>query len=205
MTGPNLPDGLWDKAHSEADLRRLYDEWADEYDSAMEASGAIGPRRLVALLQRLVDDRSAAIHDFGCGTGAAGVALSEAGYTNLRGSDLSSGMLDKAREREVYSDLVLAEPGTPPTFAPDTRAVMASGAICVGAAPAPVLRAVCEAMPEGCILVLSYNDDTLRHPDYMDELARVQSDGVVRMEFAEYGPQLPKLGRGATIYALRRL
>ncbi|MEM9796499.1 MAG: methyltransferase domain-containing protein [Pseudomonadota bacterium] len=205
MSGPNIPKGLWSDARDGAGLRNLYDDWAERYDADMEAGGMIGPQRLAAMLQRLLPDRSAPILDFGCGTGLSGAAANAAGYTDLHGQDISAGMLDVARRKGVYTTLTETDPDAPIRIDPAIRAVLSSGSICVGAGPATLLPQVAEAMPTDAILLISYNDDTLRDAGYMEALANVQVSGLLRLELAEYGPQLPALNRGATAYALRRL
>ena len=44
--------------------------------------------------------------DFACGTGLVGKHLTENGFTNISGVDLSQKMLDEAQTKGVYSDLV---------------------------------------------------------------------------------------------------
>lgn len=200
-----IPDGLWRAGRSEADLRRLYDEWAARYDEDMAAGGMLGPRRVAEAMAAAVTDTAAPILDFGCGTGQSGVALREAGFTDIRGVDLSDGMLARARGTGAYADLALTEPDAPLSVLEGVAGVSACGSICIGAGPASLLRAMLEAMPEGVVLVASFNDDTLRDTGYMRALADVQVDGLARLERAEYGPQLPALGRGATILTLTRL
>ena len=84
----------------------------------------------------------------GCGTGLSGAALAEAGFTTIDGSDLSPGMLDKARALGVYRDLWL------PDDLPDRRydAVAAVGVIGPGAAPLDLFDTCLEpsSRPAGC-------------------------------------------------------
>ena len=205
MSGPGVPKGLWTAGRSEADLRRLYDEWADRYDDDMIAAGSLGPARVAAMLSDVMESRRGPVLDFGCGTGAMGALLREQGFGPLHGVDLSRNMLDRAETLGVYNALSLTEPDGPVDIGEDTAAVTCAGSICVGAAPASTLAKVLDAMRPGAVLVLSYNDDTLRDADYMGAMAQVQVSGLARLDRAEYGPQLPALGRGATVYALTRL
>jgi predicted TPR repeat methyltransferase len=205
MSGPSLPQGLWTDPRDGDATRRLYDDWAERYDADMAAAGMIGPARVVEMLEALEVPKDAGILDFGCGTGACGAALAAAGYADLRGCDISEGMIAKARARGVYRGLTVTDPEAPVAIPAGVSVVTACGAICVGAAPAPVLGEVARAMPAGGLLVATLNDDTIRDAEHVGELARLQIDGTVRLERAEYGPQLPALGRGATVAALRIL
>jgi predicted TPR repeat methyltransferase len=200
-----MPDGLWSESRDAAGTRDLYDGWAERYDADMEAVGMVGPERLAAMLADLLPDRDGPIWDFGCGTGLSGVALAEAGFTDISGTDLSPGMLAEARAKGVYRDLVLADPDAPVTIPQGVAAVTACGSICVGAAPPSVLGPVARAVPSGALFALTLNDDTIRDRDHVMALAQLQIDGVLRLERAEYGPQMPALGRGSVVTALRRL
>jgi predicted TPR repeat methyltransferase len=205
MSGPALPKGLWSEARDGGATRAMYDDWADRYDADMAAAGMLGPARVIAMLDAMQVPRDAPILDFGCGTGLCGTALAEAGFADIAGQDISEGMLAKARARGVYRDLTVTDPEAPITIPEGTRVVTACGSICVGAAPAPVLGQVARAMAPGSLLVATFNDDTIRDPDHVGELAKLQIDGTLRIERSEYGPQLPALGRGATVAALRIL
>ena len=52
----------------------------------------------------------------GCGTGLVGVYLKEKGFTNVVGVDASSGMLEKAKDKDAYSELEELFLGLPDTF-----------------------------------------------------------------------------------------
>ncbi|MEM8823116.1 MAG: methyltransferase domain-containing protein [Pseudomonadota bacterium] len=205
MSGPQMPKGLWSDPRDSGATQALYDDWASRYDSDMEEAGMVGPTRVAKMVTDLVPDKATAIWDFGCGTGLCGVAMAGAGYANLRGSDISQGMLDLAKDKEVYRDLILSDPNAEIAFPDDVTVVTACGSICVGAAPAPVLGHVSRAMAPGTLLIVTLNDDTIRDADHVGALADLQIDGTIRIERSEYGPQMPALGRGATVAALRRL
>ena len=53
----------------------------------------------------------------GCGTGLVGQYLKEAGFQNIVGVDASTGMLEKAKEKDAYvllEELFLGQPATFP-------------------------------------------------------------------------------------------
>jgi predicted TPR repeat methyltransferase len=54
------------------------------------------PHRIAAALKPYVQP-SDRILDFGCGTGLSGLALQNAGFTNIDGLDISAPMLEKAK------------------------------------------------------------------------------------------------------------
>jgi predicted TPR repeat methyltransferase len=91
-------------------IRTLFDQYADRFDA--DLTGTLkyqAPGLVAALLERCgVGVASADILDLGCGTGLSGAALRPFLRT-LDGVDLSPGMVAKARERGIYSDLAVGE------------------------------------------------------------------------------------------------
>ena len=82
-----------------------YDEWADTYDSETSGVWKVVPVAVAAMLEQHVPNKASRILDVGAGTGLVGVALSELGYRNVIGADISSEMIAKAAEKGVYRDL----------------------------------------------------------------------------------------------------
>ena len=97
-------------------VRELFDRYADKFDQQLV--GALEYRTPELLEQLLVSEarsRSYALEalrilDFGCGTGLMGPRLRAFGR-RLVGIDLSPGMLEKARARKVYDELIAGELG----------------------------------------------------------------------------------------------
>ncbi|EPZ34484.1 S-adenosyl-L-methionine-dependent methyltransferase [Rozella allomycis CSF55] len=83
--------------------------------------------RCIELLN-IQDDSPRFILDIGCGSGLSGEVLSESGH-HWVGLDISSSMLDIAREREADGDLMLHDMGTGVCFRPGSF----DGAISVSA------------------------------------------------------------------------
>jgi len=92
----------------------------------MEIQGEMSERAIELL--ELSDDEPRMILDIGCGSGLSGAALDEAGHLWV-GLDISTAMLQIAREREVNGDLVLADMGNGLPF----RAGAFDGAISISA------------------------------------------------------------------------
>jgi predicted TPR repeat methyltransferase len=100
-----LEDTIWGASYgSVAAVRDAFDRIAPDYHQAIVASGAPGgaARALMAHL-----DADAQGVDFGCGSGALGLALREAGLRiPMDGIDLSPVMLALARETSCYRHLL---------------------------------------------------------------------------------------------------
>lgn len=85
----------------------LYNDWAANYDhDLVEEFGYISPRVAAEALAKEIDQRDLRIIDYGCGTGLVGAALSEQGFRHIDGLDISTGMLEQAREKQVYQNLM---------------------------------------------------------------------------------------------------
>jgi predicted TPR repeat methyltransferase len=90
-------------------IQALFDSSADGFDTNLEQLGYRAPEIVAAAFVRCaMDRRSPAVLDGGCGTGLCG-PLIRAHCSSLVGVDLSQKMLDRARARAVYDELVTAE------------------------------------------------------------------------------------------------
>jgi predicted TPR repeat methyltransferase len=90
-------------------LRVLFDRFASSFDENLTELGYRAPELLAATLGEYVaTDGRLEILDAGCGTGLCGPLLRSMAR-RLVGVDLSAGMIDKARPRNVYDELVVGE------------------------------------------------------------------------------------------------
>ncbi len=187
------------------EMRRYYDDWAASYDTDLRDNDYRTPGRCADALARFMEDKDAPILDFACGTGISGVALKAAGFTTIDGTDISDGMLKKAREKGAYRDLILADPAGPlETGGRGYSAITAVGAIGAGAAPADYIDQAIDALPSGGIFVVSLNDHTLEDPDFEARLEKAIADGRAEKLLAEDGPHLPAIDLGARVWAVKK-
>lgn len=188
------------------EMQRYYDRWADSYDADLSANDYRTPARCAQALARHTSDRDAPVLDFACGTGLSGVALKDAGFTCIDGTDVSPGMLERAREKGVYRQLLQADPDKPLDMrGQGYAAIVAVGAIGAGAAPAENLDGAIDSLEPGGLFVVSLNDHTLEDPEFESRLTRAAEAGRVEILEAEHGAHLPSLGLGARVYVLRKL
>jgi predicted TPR repeat methyltransferase len=92
-------------------VRHLFDQFSSDYDTRMRGQLGYGaPEILRSLADLVMPDRSRtySIFDLGCGTGLAGLAFKDIAST-LDGIDLSPAMIEKARSREIYGELRIAD------------------------------------------------------------------------------------------------
>ena len=60
-------------------------------------------------LQQLGYGQDARILDLGCGTGIVGEELKSRGYKNIDGVDICNDVMIKAKEKSIYTNLIVGE------------------------------------------------------------------------------------------------
>lgn len=95
-----------------------YDELSNHYEQIYLMVGYHDPLKCAELAKEMFGDASESVEifDMGCGTGLVGQYLKERGFKKVVGVDASKGMLDKAREKDSYSELKELFLGLPDTF-----------------------------------------------------------------------------------------
>lgn len=138
-------------------IRREFDDFAERFDSTLADLDYQAP----ALLERALAEVAASqagiqdILDVGCGTGLCGPLLRpRAG--RLVGVDLSGRMLEKARQRSVYDDLIEADLTAFLTSAAAAfDVIVASDSLVYFGALGPVLRCAATALRSGGALLFT--------------------------------------------------
>ncbi|MBB3916339.1 class I SAM-dependent DNA methyltransferase [Rhizobium fabae] len=104
-------------------VERLFDDYADRFESALvEKLDYSVPQKLAALVASTGRHYECAV-DLGCGTGLLGPEI-RADVGRLEGFDLSQNMLAKAAEKQVYDSLAQADL----SLTPDLSGVFADAA-----------------------------------------------------------------------------
>ncbi|NES07285.1 MAG: class I SAM-dependent methyltransferase [Okeania sp. SIO2F4] len=156
-------------AQNNQELSNIYDNWSQEYDESVLSFGYNPPAVINGLVGRFIQSTDANILDAGVGTGMVGELLSILGYTNLVGIDLSLGMLERARKKQVYQDLRQMVLGQPLDF-PDNAfdAVVSAGTFSANHAPPESFDEFIRIVkPQGLIIVairvdVAYYIDAIR-------------------------------------------
>lgn len=203
-----MSDGFLTKAYDTsdpADVRQLYDDWASSYEAEVAEYGYATPGRCAAALAEFTTDKTAAILDFGCGTGLSGLALKLAGFIIIDGIDLSADMLKQAAQKNLYRSLSRIEPDTALLNTPgDYAAIAAIGVIGVGAAPISVFDTLMAALDRGGYLVMSLNDHALADRAHEGKLNEWLDSGAARLLFVEHGPHLPGIDLKSKVYVIEK-
>ena len=91
-------------------VAQIFDTFANSFDAKLASLSYRAPELALEAITRFAPPPAAALDviDAGCGTGLCGPLL-KPWARRIVGVDLSEGMLDKARQRGVYDELVAAE------------------------------------------------------------------------------------------------
>ena len=190
---------------AQSDIKSFYDEWSESYEEEVTGQGYITPKRCAEALAASVDDYSSPLLDFGCGTGISGEALAKAGFTEMDGCDLSDQMLDVARNKDIYRKLWVSDEASPVMFPKGTyRHITAVGVISVGAAPISLMDDLYHALPPGGTLTFSFNEHTLKEPQFEQRVYEYVDTAAVHLLFKEHGDHLPGISMTSTVYVMQK-
>ena len=175
------------------ELEERYDQWAAEYDQDLDEVFAWNaPQNGADVLARLVPG-DAAVLDAGAGTGLAGKCLADAGFTNMAAMDLSQGMLEEARKKNVYSSFHQMTLGETLGFETGQfDAVISIGVFTLGHAPIHSFDELVRVTKTGGYVVFSLRVDMVAdgYQEYFDKLV---SDGKWKLaEVSDTFQPLPK-------------
>ncbi len=200
----NAPAGLWTR-HTVDETRKIYSDWAENYDADVTEWGYATPTRIALALRQCGANVEKPVLDFGCGTGLSGMALKAVGFAQVDGTDISPEMLEHAKARGIYQHLWLGEPGSMGHVKRGNYPIIvATGVISLGAAPPETLDQLLDVLPSGGLLAFSYNEATLSDRGYTDRLDIAVLAPDLELAFEEDGPHLPAKNMSSTVYVLRR-
>lgn len=190
-------ENFFDKAYSvksTEETRAMYDRWSKVYDQDLKSGDYQQPVRCAGALKTQLHDASAAILDVGCGTGLSGLALREAGYTQIDGCDLSNGMLEKAAALGIYKRLFACDLNKPPLDAADTSydAITAVGVFSFGHVMADAVDEFLRVLKSGGILVIGLNDHFYEEGSLTKKLESLEGSGQLEILKREHGEHIPK-------------
>ena len=163
-------------SRNNAELAERYDQWASEEEFAWNA-----PQTAARLFAELVP-HSASILDAGAGTGLVGQALASLGFRDIVAMDLSLGMLDEARNKNVYRgfhQMVLGEKLDFETDAFD--AVISVGVFTLGHAPASAFDELARITKPGGHIVFSLRTDVYSEGGFKEKQAALESSGTWKL------------------------
>lgn len=201
---------------SASDARTLYDEWAQTYDSDLEAARYASPTIAVkAIADQMkwnppTSGATIKILDAGCGTGLVGVLLMQAldslkHTIKIDGLDISPGMLESATKKGVYTRLEEADLSKP-INAPDNEydIVACVGTLTQGHVGASVISEFARVARQDALIVLTIMDSIYVSGGYKQVVQQLQTSGQAEILREEAIGFTKDVNEGGKLLVLRR-
>jgi len=167
-------------------VAEVYNKIASQYDRILESIDYSGYQYVSKKLLKCftgIDLHSKVILDVGAGSGILGESLSEKGFTQIHALDMSQNLLDKAKTKEVYSDLFCASITTEPTpnIQNDTYdAVVSSGSFFPNHIKVEALKELARITKCGGFIIINLHDPKFQM-DYMNKLGDIMKDKTLEL------------------------
>jgi SAM-dependent methyltransferase len=177
--------------------RDIYDDWSDNYDShLLDEFGYISPGVAAQVLSDELTTSEIAIIDYGCGTGLVGGALNQQGFTSVDGIDISEGMIEQAREKQVYRNLICGDLTTQISLDDAIYdAATCIGSMGAGHVGAQHLTELMRPLKTGAPFVIILNGLYYLSGGFERAFRRLESDGLWRIRRLEEFNYMTRLDR----------
>ncbi|MEM5470206.1 class I SAM-dependent methyltransferase [Hoeflea sp. AS60] len=184
-------------AETAEDVARVYDAWAENYDSDMSLAGYRHPAISLAILARYVPKGAAPLLDAGAGTGLIGEWLAITGYDQIEGLDISEGMLKVAERKGVYKALHQAALGITLPFSDNHfAAIISAGVFTSGHVGIEGLDDLIRICKPGGVIVLTIKD-VLWQASFGQRIAEFEQQGICT-KIDDTGPYVSMPGEAGT-------
>ena len=182
-----------------------YNELSENYEQVYLRAGWYDPLKCAELTTEMFGDEAPTAHilDMGCGTGLVGHYLKERGFKSIYGVDASQGMLEKANEKRVYTDLeelYLGRPDTyPAKFHNRFDAITASGILAEGHLDNKVFDEMLLSLKVGGYAIFATRTMYLTDYDYANKIQELITLGkwklIKEITFDRYDQLEVEVGR----------
>ena len=188
------------------DAHEVYEAWAPTYEADLVGGFGYTAHRIAAgAMAAACPDRGAEILDIGCGTGLVAEELAHRGFTAIDGLDASSRMLDKARSKGVYRNLIEGDVRAPDAVESGRYdAVIAVGVFGGGHVGPEDLACFARPARVGGAIVLYANAIPYVEDDYPSHLGRLEGNGILRVERTEESNYMDRIERPGWLVVARR-
>ena len=179
---------------NDKELEDRYDQWAADYDSDLSQEfDWKAPQNATAVFAKHVDT-GAHILDAGAGTGLVGECVAEIGYKDMVAMDLSQGMLEEAKSKNVYSGFDQMALGGDLDYATDEfDAVISVGVFTQGHAPANSFDELARITKPGGLIVFSLRVDTYESSGFKQQQSGMEDAGIWQLaEMSDEYQAMPK-------------
>ena len=171
-----------------------YKSWADTYDKEVgEENNYAQPGRVAKVLQKNLPNKDALILDAGCGSGLSGLALKNAGYSNIDACDFSHEMLLKAGEKSCYKKLFEADLNSGQAQIPNEtyHAITCVGVFSFGHVLPDACDDLFRILKKGGFLIIALNEQYWDKGDLEAKINSLVQAQKVKLLTKEFGEHLP--------------
>lgn len=141
--------------------QHYYDAWAKTYDQDfVQDHGYAYPERVARIFVDIAGEDHCPIADIGCGTGLVGDHLRRFGIKGrIDGFDISPGMLDIAREKNLYQGLYMADITAPlaAEYKGRYRGLISTGTFTLGHLGPDALDIALSLGQQNCLAMIGIN------------------------------------------------
>jgi predicted TPR repeat methyltransferase len=173
------------------EVAALYDEWADRYDTDLDALDYDVPEKIATMLSRR-GSTDGEILDAGCGTGRSGAALRAIGALSVLGTDVSAASLVVAEHKGFYSETLAVDLKQKLPFVNDRfAAAISAGVFTYLGDPEPVLRELLRVVCPAGVIIFSQRTDLWEILDCGAIVKRLVDAGLCEADVSTAQPYLP--------------
>ena len=167
----------------------FYRKWAADYDRQMlDQRGYTAPSSIAKILSEQLSDTRASVLDIGCGTGLTCRLLAESGFSQLDGIDLSQEMIEVARERGIYRNLLQGDVNQPLQLETASYdGVVSSGTFTHGHVGPGPLDEIFRVLKPGGVLACTVHQDLWQSMGFEDRFAALVDQGIASLISLELG------------------
>jgi len=167
----------------------FYRKWAADYDRQMlDQRGYTAPSSIAKILSEQLPDTRASVLDVGCGTGLTCRLLAESGFSQLDGIDLSQEMIEVARERGIYRNLLQGDVNQPLQLETASYdGVVSSGTFTHGHVGPGPLDEIFRVLKPGGVLACTVHQDLWQSMGFEDRFAALVDQGIASLISLELG------------------
>lgn len=168
------------RAPGKAVMRFVYRHWAKNYDRVIRKLGYRAPEFAADALARHLDFSTGPVLDVACGTGLSGLALKAHGASTIDGMDISTEMMNEAREKGVYRRFIVADASVPlPVEDGAYAAAFSTGLFTNGHVGAIALEPILGVVRPGGYFSFSVHSSVWKRLGFKDTIARLEREGRV--------------------------
>ena len=169
-------------------MRFVYRHWAKNYDRVIRKLGYRAPEFAADALARHMDLSEGPVLDMACGTGLSGLALKAHGASAIDGMDISTEMMNEAREKGIYRRLIVADASLPlPVEDGAYAAALSTGLFTNGHVGAIALEPILGAVRPGGCFSFSVHSSVWTRLGFKDTIERLKKEG--RVDVLENAPR----------------